>query len=274
MAVFQRSQRTINIWFGIATVVMICAMGGLALVARDQEPLSVYLAVTYGTIVWGWHVASYYLGFVTGTVHKASTSEDSTQNCSVDSRLTPQRRTSNWKDSFLHWLAVLFPDRFRQAVKASLHHELLIVLFFIIIAVVTLPHPNRWGLWIFLTLWLMHTSAKLNIFFGVRNFQIDFLPEHLHFLEQFIAKRSSNIFFPISICIASSVALFLLYQVIDPAASAVPGGAHRDAHSAGATMIGTMILLGILEHWLLVLPIPVALWGWGVRQLPNQAVEG
>lgn len=271
MAVFQRSQRTIRICFGVATLVMLAALFGLGWSARDVRPVSVYLAVTCGTIVWGWHVASYYLGFVTGI--KPSQHNYLVQNAVEPAELYQLNRSSQgqaekhiWHSALQNGLWLLFPPRFRQAALASLYHELFVLACFLIMAAITLPLPNRWGLWIYLALWLMHTSAKLNIFFGVRNFRVDFLPQHLHFLEQFVAKQRISLFFPLSICVAFSLGLFLLYQVIDPNVVV--------AHSIGATLILTMVLLGILEHLMLILPIPVALWGWGVRPLPEQTVEG
>lgn len=270
MAVFQRSRQTVRIWYGCATLVMIGAMAGLWWTAQSSSIAAVYGAVTCGTIVWGWHVAGYYLGFVTGVEPTQSNAASANSGQVVLHRTvlfhSALEQQSPFGAAIRSWLAYLFPTRFRRAFLASLHHELLIVCFVILMAVITLPQPNRWGLWIFLALWLMHTSAKLNIFFGVRNFRIDFLPEHLHALEQFISKRTSNPFFPLSICVALSIVLVLLYQVIDPTALAT--------QSIGATLVGTMILLGILEHWMLVLPVPVALWGWGVRELPKQTVKG
>jgi hypothetical protein len=35
---------------------------------------------------------------------------------------------------------------------------------------------------------------------------------------------------------------------------------------AGFTILGTLMALAVLEHWFLVLPVPVAaLWRWGFR---------
>ncbi|NES22273.1 MAG: DUF3623 family protein, partial [Symploca sp. SIO3E6] len=38
-------------------------------------------------------------------------------------------------------------------------------------------------------------------------------------------------------------------------------------------IVGTMIFLGAVEHALLVIPLPVALWGWGVRSLDSEAAD-
>jgi hypothetical protein len=108
----------------------------------------------------------------------------------------------------------------------------------------------------------MHMAAKLNVFFGVRNFRIEFLPHHLHFLGKLLVKRPINAFFPISVGIASIAALVLLNNALAPDASA--------GQVIGSLFLCTIILLGVLENWLLVLPLPATLWGWGIRPLPTE----
>ena len=41
-----------------------------------------------------------------------------------------------------------------------------------------------------MVLWWMHQSAKLNVFFGVRNLNEEFLPEHLEFLKSFLHQEA------------------------------------------------------------------------------------
>lgn len=236
MAVYGRSPRTVRFYFVGATFVMFAAVAGLIFTRSATDQGSIYLAIICGALIWGWHMAGYYLGFVTG-------------------------RTPHLLNPKQHWREQLkLGQRFRLALQASLDHELLVLGFILLLAVLTWSSANRWGFWIFLTLWLMHTSAKLNVFFGVRNFRIEFLPPHLHTLGRLLSKRPISEFFPLSVGIASSVGVLLLYRgfVAD-----VPA-----AQTTGLLLVGTMILLGVLEHWLLVLPVPVTLWGWGVRSLP------
>lgn len=237
MAVYGRSPRTVRFYFVGTTLVMLVALGGLVFTRHITDRSGVYLAISCGTLIWGWHMASYYLGFVTGrTPHQ----------------LHPKQ---HWREE------PKLGQRFRLALQASLDHELLVLGFVLLIAVLTWSYANRWGFWIFLTLWLMHTSAKLNVFFGVRNFRMEFLPPHLHSLGRLLSKRPISEFFPLSVGIASSVGGLLLYRGF---AGDVPA-----AQATGLLLVGTIILLGVIEHWLLVLPLPVALWGWGVRQLPQ-----
>jgi putative photosynthetic complex assembly protein 2 len=231
MAIYGRSPLLIRAAFGVATLLLLAALGGVVATRHALDPRSVYLAVTCGLVIWGWHTVSYYLGFVTGPTAAVTRSNP------------PQD----------------LAGRFRQALRASLYHELLILACALLLAALTWAQANRWGLWVFLTMWLMHLSAKLNIFLGVRNFRMEFLPSHLHHLDALVNKQPSNPFLPASVIVASSAALLFGYRALAP--GALPG------ETVGFLMTATLIGLGVLEHLLLVLPLPAILWGWGTRPL-------
>lgn len=242
MATYGRTPRTVQRSFAGATLLMLAALGGISATRQSSTISAVYLAVTCGTIAWGWHMASYYLGFITGPAP-----------------LPLPVGSSGRKRGPLG-----LGERFQRALRASLYHELLVLGFVLVLAVLTWGQANPWGLWSFLTLWLMHISAKLNIFFGVRNFRIEFLPAHLHRLEDLLTQRPINPFFPFSVIGATVAGLWLLQGAV---------GAETDpAQATGRLLVGVLILLGVFEHWLLVLPLPATLWGWGVRSLPQTDV--
>jgi putative photosynthetic complex assembly protein 2 len=238
MVVYDRSRPVLRWYFAVATVAMVAALIGLTVTARSTDPTAVYVSVTCGVVIWGWQVTGYYLGFVTGPEQAQRESED----------------VSGANDFSLL-------DRFRLALSNSIHHEMMVLVFGLIMLALTWGRPNQWGLWMYLALWVMHSSAKLNVFFGVRNFRIEFLPRRMHHLDALLMKRDHNEFFPFSITIASSVVLMLVYRSIMPSAD--------PAQSVGHLLIATMMTLGVIEHWLLVLPVPAGLWGWGVRTLPE-----
>ncbi len=226
--------------FVSATVVMLLAVGGLFLTRHQTQPAAVYLSLTCGIFIWGWQVASYYLGYITGLPHKDDFGEVL--------QVINQRPNS-------------FALRFWLALRASLFHELLIIGFFVLLTVLTWNAPNKWGLWIFLALWVMHALAKLNVFFGVRNFDIKFLPPHLHHLDRLLGKRSTNPLLPLTIVVGSLFSLAHIYQGIVPYATL--------DQTIGFLTVGTMLGLGVIEHLLLVVPIPAMLWGWSIKILPQ-----
>jgi putative photosynthetic complex assembly protein 2 len=243
VAVYRSSRRTARVAFGVGTVLALAAVYGLAVTAQGTDAGRVYSNVTCGIVIWGWVVAGYYLGVITGPrVILPPGIAASPQANGIDAGKTlPLSR------------------RFWLALQGSLYHELLALGIAVILVRLTWQAPNRWGLWMFIALWLMHSSAKLNIFFGVRNFRVDFLPGHLHYVQQLLGRRKSNLLLPVSVCLAVSVTLALVYRAIEPGA--------ETANMIGALLVATMLLLGIVEHLLLVAPLPVTLFGWGVRSL-------
>ncbi|MBE7220759.1 MAG: DUF3623 family protein, partial [Caulobacteraceae bacterium] len=118
--------------------------------------------------------------------------------------------------------------------------------------------PDQVGTWTFMVLWWMHQSAKLNVFFGVRNLNEEFLPAHLEFLKSFLRKRSMNLLFPVSVTVSTVITVLLAKAALAPAATAFD--------RAGFTFLTVLMALAILEHWMLVLPMPAgALWQPGLR---------
>jgi putative photosynthetic complex assembly protein 2 len=110
----------------------------------------------------------------------------------------------------------------------------------------------------FAVLWVMRISAKLNVFLGVRNLSIEFLPPHLAYLASFFRKRAMNLLFPLSVTASTVVAAWMVLEAL----AAPPGG----AYATGQLLVVTLLVLAILEHWLMVLPFnPTALWRWAMR---------
>ena len=202
------------------------ALLGLAHTAGQTSVAGAYCAFTCALLVWGWHELTFLTGWLTGPRKVAS----------------PPGLTG--------W------PRFSQAVAAILWHELGILAMGAAIAAITWNAPNQIGTWTFAVLWVMRTSAKLNLFLGVRNLSEEFLPPHLKYLQSFFRRRPMNALFPLSVTAATAVAATMVAAALD----APPAAA------AGLMLVTTMLALAILEHWLLVLPLPsTALWLWAMR---------
>ncbi len=211
-----------------ATLLLAVSLWGLAAGSTDTSVRGAYLAFTWGVLAWGWQEISFYMGFVTGP---------RTQPC--------PEGCSGWR-------------HFGHAIQTSLWHELAIIAAAIVVVALTWGGANQVGTWTFMVLWWMHQSAKLNVFLGVRNLNEEFLPEHLQFLRSFLTKKPMNLLFPVSVTVSTVIAVRLVQTAIAPGASAF--------QAAGFTFLATMMVLAILEHWLLVLPLPAAaLWGWSLR---------
>jgi putative photosynthetic complex assembly protein 2 len=211
-----------------ASILMVLSLWGVYASRNNATVTGAYCAFTGGLLAWGWQEISFYMGFVTGT-----RKDPCPEGC------------SSWK-------------HFGHAIQTSLWHELAIIASGIVIVAITWGSRNQIGMWTFMVLWWMHQSAKLNVFLGVRNLNEEFLPEHLQFLKSFLTKKPMNLLFPLSITISTVI----LVKLIDAAVNA--HGSRFDA--AGFCFLATLMALAILEHWLLMLPLPAAaLWGWSLK---------
>ena len=119
--------------------------------------------------------------------------------------------------------------------------------------------PNQVGTWTFLALWAMRLSAKLNVFLGVLNLGEAFLPAHLTYLLSFMARRRMNWLMPFSLAGGSLAVAWLAAQALAPGVAA--------CQRTGLILLITMLALGVLEHAMLVLPLPfTTLWAWWLRR--------
>eukprot|EP01037_Dinobryon_pediforme_P034296 gene34296-40138_t len=128
-----------------------------------------------------------------------------------------------------------------------------------IIAAILWRAENPLALWTFLVLWWMHTSAKLNVFFGVRNLGEEFIPHHMRYILSYMSRRSMNAFFPLSVSVSTVVTMMLVRSAFDAQSDPL--------ETAGYTMLATLMVLAVLEHWLLVTPFDAnVLWKWGAKK--------
>lgn len=213
----------------ISTALAVAALFGLAHTAGQATPTAAYCAFTCTLILWGWHELSFLSGWLTGPRRLA---------------LTPG--TTGW-------------PRFVQSLRAILWHELGLLATGLLVLAVTWDAVNPVGLWTYGVLWSMRLSAKLNLFFGVRNFSEGFLPEHLKYLQSFFRRRRMNAFFPLAVGAATVVAVLLVLDTLDPALG--------EGARTGQWLVAALLGLAIVEHWMLVLPLETtALWRWALAQ--------
>lgn len=229
-----RPRRTFRWSLMGASLLAALALYGLVASSDDRSVGGSYLAFTCALMVWGWHEIAFLMGYVTGSRRTA---------CSEG--------TKGW-------------PRFVEASQAVLHHELAIAATGLLVLMLTWGAANQVGAWTFLLLWGMRLSAKLNLFLGVPNLSEELLPDHLRYLKSYFARRRMNPFFPVSITAATVVAAMLLQAAL--ALEAEP------FEVTAFTFLAALMSLALLEHWLLVLPLPdTALWGWALRSRAAEA---
>ncbi len=221
-------QRTFR-WSRIGASVLALASLALLVVTRDSAtPAGAYAAFGAALVLWGWHEIAFLTGFLTGPRKRA---------CPEPCR--------GWRHAI-------------HAAQTILYHEIAIVITVAGVAALTWDRVNPVGAWSLLILWGMRLSTKLNVFLGVPNLSVEFLPEHLFYLSRFFTHKPMNPWFPVSITASTALAVLLLQRVALAEIGSYPW--------AASSLLTALVVFGVLEHWFLVLPVPLArLWSWGFR---------
>jgi putative photosynthetic complex assembly protein 2 len=211
-----------------AGVLFVASLYGLARSGVDTSVMGAYIAFTCAVLLWGTQEFAFLAGFVTGPRRRACT-----QGC------------TGWRRAAL-------------AVEAILYHEIALILSGAAVLAVTWSADNQVGAVTFLILWAMRVSAKLNLFLGVPVLNHEFLPERLDYLTSFFTRKPIGLFFPVTVTAATVITTILVTMAI-----AIDANAFQ---STGYTLLASLMALGVLEHWFMVLPLPIAaLWSWGMR---------
>lgn len=203
----------------------------------DAGAVGAYHAFTGALAVWAWNEMAFLTGWITGP-----------------RRIPASANARGFK-------------RALQATSMIIWHELAILVGFCALWVAASGGENRLALYSYGLLWAMRLSSKLNIFLGVPNAPVSFLPERLRHLASCFTERPMNVLFPIAVTIATA-GLALLVQRATGAAS--------EGEAIAYTLLSVFMALAILEHWFLVLPWQSEkLWKWGMRshiaRLPVEA---
>ncbi len=209
-----------------ASLLLAAGMVGVVGTRSLDTVVGAYLAFGSAVMVWAWQEIAFLLGLVTGP------------------NRAPCPPVRGWRRAW-------------YAFTAIAHHELALVLLGLAVLVPTFDAPNSvaWQTW--LVLWSMRLSTKLNIFLGVKNFYEAFLPPSLHYLFSYFTRRRFNLLFPFSVG-ASTLVTALIWAAAWDAETA-----YREA---ALGLLGSLMVLAILEHALLIAPLrPEALWRWAVR---------
>ena len=242
-------------WFGTGAVLWLsrlpsahrtAAMAGSALIGvvativiwrlgSQSDMAGAYLGFSAGLALWAVHEFSFLTGMVTGP------------------------RRSPCPPGLSGWA------RFRAATETVIHHEVALFLTVILLFALTWGADNMVGAMTFALLWVMRISAKLNVFLGVSNLEESFLPEPIAYLKTYFGHRRMNALMVPSIiggCIA--LALIIAEAITSPSAF----------EATAMVLLATMLALAVLEHVLLVLPLPDAvLWRWALPQAERASLQ-
>ncbi|WP_298921900.1 putative photosynthetic complex assembly protein PuhE [uncultured Roseobacter sp.] len=193
---------------------------------HDTSAFGAYVGFLSALAIWGWVELAFLSGVITG----------------------PNRNPL--PENVPEW------ERFIRAWGTLAYHEMLLVATLIAMFLIdwNLAASNNFATWTFAVLFFARISAKLNLFLGVPKINIDFLPSTLAHLPSHFRHRQLNWLFPVSITALTFAAACWLERLY---ATQTPGTA------AGFSLLTAITVLALLEHWMMVLPIPdEKLWRW------------
>jgi putative photosynthetic complex assembly protein 2 len=226
---------TFRVSLVLTSVLAVGGLYGLVWSGARATPAAAYVAFGCALAIWSWHELTFLLGVVTGPRKEA---------CPPGAK--------GW-------------ERFSMATRAVIHHELALAVTVLLVVALTWQSPNQVGTRTFLVLWTMRLSAKFNLFLGVRSVSNELIPAHLLYLATYFRRARLNPLMPVSLVVASLVVARLV---------ATAQGADDAFARVGATLVGTLLALAVVEHIFLAVPLRDAvLWRWATRVRRNQSAR-
>ena len=141
-------------------------------------------------------------------------------------------------------------ERFRRAWGTVAYHEALLAVAMLAVGLLSWDAPNQTAFWCFGVLFAARISAKLNLYLGVPRIQTAFLPRTLMHLPSHMRIARQTWLFPISVT-GLSLAVGCWIERL-----------YATGETAFA-LLATLTALALIEHWLMVLPLPdEKLWRW------------
>jgi len=207
-----------------ALPVLVFGVLGFWLTLDTTATVAVYGAFLAALAIWGWVELAFLTGVITGP---------NPYHC---------------PEGLPEW------ERFIRAWGTVAYHEMLLTAIMISLWLCAYGAANTVGLWTFTVLYFARISAKLNLYFGVPRINTEFLPRALDHLTSHFRVARLNWVFPVSVSALTLATGCWLERLI---------GAGTSAEAAGFALLAAMTALALLEHWLMVLPLPDAkLWRW------------
>ncbi len=212
---------------GIFTVLLGVGLWASHVSMQSSGVSNAYLGFASVILMWSWHEMAFLTGWVTGP---------------RKIRLEP---------------GAIGMRRFMQSVQAVLHHELALLANFVVLCVLQIGQPNHVALCTFALLWCMRFTAKMNLFLGVPQVGEQYLASHLAYLGSYFKRGPVTVFFFVTMGVACGTWLWLVWEVQSGAVAA----------TTGSVLLAALLGLAIVEHVLMVVPVPLQrLWGWAMSR--------
>lgn len=219
LLLLNRSGKTISRIALVGSMLTVFALAHYQLwIVRDDLSVSgIYWAVICAMTIWVWHELAFFSGVLTGPWRTACPSN-----------------VSGW-------------SRFGYALATHLYHGIAVLMEIALLWWLQRDASNWFGLFTFVLCWTLLLSAKINVFLGVPNLQVTWLPEHLRYLTTFWKQKPFNAFFVVSVLATTVLAIVLWIRVNQLA---------PDHTAIGFSFLAGLATLGVFEHWMLIVPVP------------------
>ncbi|MFN3663566.1 putative photosynthetic complex assembly protein PuhE [Yoonia sp.] len=214
----------------IAGLPLLCGGGWAVALSLDMATLGgVYLGFLGALAIWGWIELAFLAGVVTGPMR---------QDCLP---------------------GLSGKKRFFRAFATVAHHELLLTSGLLGLVLLSHGAENRIAMATYLILYLARIFAKLNLFYGVPRINMEFVPDRLLHLKTYFRRGPVTLAFPVAITALTALLAVCVERL---------WFAGTDVSVVGYGLLTALAALALLEHWLMVIPLPDAkLWRW---MLPPQ----
>ncbi|MCL3883060.1 putative photosynthetic complex assembly protein PuhE [Marivita sp. GX14005] len=154
------------------------------------------------------------------------------------------------------------PERFARAWWTVAYHEIALLLGLLVVAALCFSRQTDVALWTYLILFVARISAKMNLFFGIPRINTEFVPIPLAHLPSYFRQRPVTLMFPLSITVLTLGAAYFFQMLTQ---------AETDAAIVAATLLCALSTLALVEHWLMIVPLPDArLWRWMLPAPPSR----
>jgi len=198
--------------------------------------LAVYRAFGSAILIWGWFELAFLCGIVSGP---------NRYDCPVD--------IPAW-------------ERFLRAWGTVAYSEVALIATMIALVWISTGADNQFGVWTFAILFFARISAKLNVYLGVPNINVDFLPKPMGHLASHFRIAPMNALFPVSVTLLT----FATGRFLERWMAQAPGS----PDAVGFALLSALTALALLEHWMMVLPLADAkLWQWLLPRQPSESTE-
>jgi putative photosynthetic complex assembly protein 2 len=204
-------------------LLLVGAWAVLASLTR-ADVAGVYMGFLGALAIWGWIELAFLAGIVTGPMRN---------DCLPGLSGRP---------------------RFFRAFATVAHHELLLTIGLLGLVLISGGAVNQMALATYLILYLARIFAKLNLFFGVPRINMEFVPQRLSHLKSYFRRGPVTLAFPAAITALTAMMAICTERL---------WFATSEATVVGYGLLTALAALALLEHWLMVIPLPDAkLWRW------------